>query len=185
MTEILHRKEPIEELSWSVLKKRPVFGTISTGLIVVMLLYAFGVLKMLPCGDGVLNSLNRTFVHADLKHILSNLFVFYILSRIEVTHGSIFFVLMLVQLMVITIVLEIIVKSIWNIPCSIGFSGILFGLAVWELIYDRNVSLALLIGIGAMVIMPSLQNPKASLIGHSLGAFSGFILSLYFKPAEH
>jgi membrane associated rhomboid family serine protease len=174
--------DPPKPMSWDGLKKRPVFAFVTTVLIVISLLYFFGLLKTLPCGDGVLRGLNRTFVHVDLAHILSNLFVFYVLSRIEMNFGSKFFVMLIVQLLILTTALEWIVKQFWNIPCSIGFSGVLFGLAVWELVYDRNLNMALLLGIGAMIITPSLHNPKASLIGHGLGALAGLIMSFYFKP---
>lgn len=173
-----------EPLTWELLSKRPVFGTISAGLIVVMGLYIFGILKEVPCGNGTIETLNRTFIHLDTVHILSNLFVFYVLSRIEVIHGSSFFATLIVQLLAITTIFEILLKQFINAPCSVGFSGILFGLVVWELLYDRNLSLVLLISVGAMVVTPSLQNPKASLTGHTIGALSGLVLALYYRPSS-
>lgn len=173
-----------EEITINTIINRPVFALISSGLIFITILYVFGVLKELPCGEGPLNGLNRAFVHVDSAHIISNLFVFYILSRIEVTHGAGVFILLIVQITFIATVFELILKELIDIPCSIGFSGVLFGLAVWELLYDKNIDLALLFGVAAMVITPSLHNPRASLIGHGLGAIAGLLVSLYYKPMK-
>jgi len=171
-----------EKLTLEILKKRPVFGIITAGLITITVLYTFGFLKSLPCGEGVLKGLNRSFIHINAVHIISNLFVFYILSRIEVIHGSKVFISLIIQLSILTTFIELLLHYVVHVPCSIGFSGILFGLAVWELIYDRSVNLALLLGISAMVVLPSLNNPKASLVGHGVGALSGLILASYYQP---
>lgn len=177
-------REPSPDMTFKEVTKRPIFGTISAALIVITLLFLFGTLKTVPCGDGVMKAFNRSFVHLDFIHLFTNIFVFFVLSRIEVKFGSGFFMLLILQLLVITTVMELILKKFWNVPCSIGFSGVLFGLAVWELVYDRNVNMALILGILAMVVTPTIQNPKASLVGHGLGALAGLMVAIYYKPPK-
>ena len=162
--------------------KKPVFSFISVVLIIITLLYIFGYFKNVPCGSDPLKILRRQFIHSNYGHIVANLVVFYILSRIEIEFGSSVFFMIILQILVISTTLELIVHHMFNIPCSVGFSGVLFGMAVWEFMYSRSMNYAVLLTILAIVIAPSVTNPRASLIGHSLGAFSGLLLSLYYSP---
>ena len=82
----------------------------------------------------------------------------------------------------LTVLLEGLIRYLTDgrINCSVGWSGVLFGLAVWEIVKEKEkVDSSLIIAIGAMVVSPSLQNPQASLIGHALGALAGFIVAMY------
>ena len=161
---------------------RPITSIVTTVLIIITLLYSFGAIKQIPCGEGVFKGLNRTFIHTDWQHIASNLFAFMVLSRIEEKHGSKFFGILLINLLLITTFVELMAFQFCKIPCSIGFSGIIFGLLTWELMSERDVTISLLLSIAAVVVAPSIQNKKASLIGHAIGALSGIILSTYYKP---
>jgi len=110
---------------------------------------------------------------------MANLFAFYVLSRIEVKYGSIFFLSLIAQILVLTVLLEGLMRRFTKINCAVGWSGVLFGLAVWEIVHGKQVNNELLLAIIAMVVSPSLKNPQASLMGHALGAFAGFIIAQF------
>lgn len=66
-------------------------------------------------------------------------------------------------------------------PCSIGFSGILFGLFTWELVSKKKFDVEILIAMIIMVVGPSLRSKKVSLSGHAIGAVSGIIAGISWK----
>jgi hypothetical protein len=71
---------------------------------------------------------------------------------------------------------------IWkDMKCSIGFSGILFGLMTWELITTRKIDIELLLAIVVTVVAPSIGNKKVSLTGHTIGAVSGVLGGIIWK----
>lgn len=160
---------------------KPVTSFMITVLIVVFAMYSIGVLKDIPCGEGVLKGLNRTFIHANWKHIASNLFAFIVLSRIEDRYGPKFFGILIVNLLVITTMIELLAFQFFNVPCSVGFSGIIFGLISWELMNEKDINLTLFLGLAGMVVYPTLQDSKASLLGHGIGAVAGLLVSAYYK----
>lgn len=163
---------------------RPVTAFVTVVIITISALYFFGIMKEVPCGDGVVKGLNRAFIHGSYSHIVSNLFAFMVLSRIEEKYGSGFFASLIVQLLVATTLMELIAKQFMHVQCSIGFSAVLFGLVSWELMNERNIDMALFLALAAMVVSPSINNPRASLFGHAVGAIAGVIVALYFKPKE-
>ena len=59
--------------------------------------------------------------------------------------------------------------------CSIGFSGVLFGLLAWEMFALQEFEPYLFLVLLLMVVYPSIQSPQASLIGHGIGALVGVI----------
>jgi hypothetical protein len=163
---------------------RPITAIVTTVIIVIAALYGFGVLKDVPCGEGVLKGLNRTFIHANWKHVAANLFAFLVLSRIEERYGSKFFGILIVQILVIATMIELVAFQFFDVPCSVGFSGVIFGLIAWELMNDRDVNITLFLGLAGMVVAPSLQNSKASLTGHAIGAVAGLLVAIYYKPKK-
>ena len=66
-------------------------------------------------------------------------------------------------------------KLLKSLPCSIGFSGVLFGVAAWELVTNKGFDWLVALSLVAMVAVPTIQNPKASLMGHIVGAIAGII----------
>jgi membrane associated rhomboid family serine protease len=164
----------------------PVTVFVSVILVVVFLMYLSGKIRSLPCGSGVNKAFMRHFVHIDPMHLLINLYAFYVLSRVEVQMGSGPFLGLLVFLLIVNMAIEVVLHILNpEFPCSIGFSGILFGIAAWELFVANEVNTGLLLLLAAMVINPSLQNPRASLLGHSIGAIAGVIGALLWNKLRH
>ena len=176
----------MNDVNDNICHTRPVTCLVSTGMIVVFLLYRTNTIDTLPCHNGLNTALARHFTHIAPEHLLSNLIVFGSLSRIEEIIGSIAYIKLLVQLALWSAGLEASIKYQFKIPCAIGFSSILFGLLVWALfrIVRYRMSVALMLLVLALVVMPSLSNPQASMLGHALGALSGLIVAAYYRPCN-
>lgn len=163
--------------------ERPVFVSVSLMLIFIMVMYNYNIFTDVPCGDGVSKIVQRQFTHVSISHIMSNLFVFYLLSQMELKYGSQQFLLLLLQIVVICVGFEYLLQQITPVPCSIGFSGILFGLLAWELMQKNNhkIDIMFIIILVGIIIAPSLTNPRASLLGHAMGAVSGLVVAQWYR----
>lgn len=164
----------------------PVSSFLAISIIIVFSLYATTALKTIPCGKDLLANFTSNFIHIDPYHLIANLYALYALSRVEVSLGpKKFFILVLFLLFVNTLFEGAVHKMIPDIPCSIGFSGVLFGMMTWELVTNKGLDFYVATSIGAMVILPSIQNQKASLMGHLVGAVSGIIGGLLWSKISH
>lgn len=163
-------------------KNVPVTVYIAISLIVVFLLFNAQVITAVPCGKGIHEVFMSNFVHIDVMHLVSNLYALYAISRVEQEMGFQPFIWLLIFLLIFNTLAEFITKLIWkDLSCSIGFSGILFGLITWELVSKKKFDVELMIVIIIMVVGPSLKNKKVSLFGHAIGAVSGIIGALMWK----
>jgi membrane associated rhomboid family serine protease len=163
-------------------KDIPVSVFFAVSIIIVFSLYLTTAIKTIPCGNDVMSSFLSNFVHVDSYHLMANLFALYSLSRVEQNVGTKRFLGLIVFLLIFNTLAETIVhKAYPNMPCSIGFSGILFGIMTWEIVTKKQLDLMLVFSIVAMVVIPSIQNPKASLLGHSVGAIAGVVGGLVWK----
>ena len=160
----------------------PVSVFLAVSIVVVFSLYATSALKSIPCGHDVMSVFYSNFVHVDWSHLLVNLFALYALSRVELATGGKNFTALVVFLLIFTSVAEVIAKRFFpGLPCSIGFSGVLFGIATWEMVTTKEIDFLLVASVVAMVVLPSLQNPKVSLMGHAVGAVAGVLGGLLWK----
>jgi membrane associated rhomboid family serine protease len=154
----------------------PVSVFMAVTIIVIFLLYATTIIKTIPCNKDILSTFYSNFIHIDFYHLIGNLIAFYGLSRIEQNLGTKNFILLIVFLLVFNTLAETIIYKLFpSIKCSIGFSGVLFGLITWELIKNKQLDITLIASILFMVFLPSIQNPKASLSGHLVGAIAGIL----------
>ena len=171
-------------------KEVPLCSFIAVVLIVVFLLYVTTLLKVVPCGKDIMSAFYSQFVHLDINHLLANLLALYSLSRVERKIGWNNFTALLVFLISINVVIEVAVHKVRpNLPCSIGFSGILFGILTWEMVSSRKLDVIMLLSIIFMVVWPSMKSPNVSTTGHCIGAVSGIIGGLtwnyVFKTKEN
>lgn len=169
-------------LNLNQFKDVPVSVLLAVTMVVVFSLYVTNLLKTVPCGKKGLSILLGNFVHVDFYHLVANLFALYSLSRIEVRLGWKKFIGLVVFLLAFNTVAEVAVHMAYpDIPCSIGFSGVLFGMMTWELVSTKQLDIMLLLSIFTTVVYPSLTSTKASLSGHLVGAVSGIIGGLLWK----
>lgn len=163
-------------------KDIPVTLFLAVSIVVVFALYLTTWIKTVPCGKDVMSIFTSNFVHLDPYHLMVNLFALYALSRVEQQLGAKKFIGLIVFLLIFTTLVEVIVHKIYTqIPCSIGFSGVLFGVMTWELVTNRELDLVLVLAIVAMVAVPSLQSEKVSLLGHAVGAIGGVVGGLIWN----
>lgn len=162
-----------------MIKNKPISVFIATSMIVLFLLFNA---KVFVCGEKIHQLMISNFVHADLTHLISNLYALYVISRVEQHMGFSSFIWLLIFLLIFNVLAEFTVRCIWkDLQCSIGFSGILFGLFTWELVSRKKLDIELLLAIVIMVAGPSIQNKKVSLSGHIIGAVSGIVAGILWK----
>jgi len=150
--------------------------SIASVLVVVFLLYITTIIKTIPCGKDLLSVFYSNFTHIDPVHIAGNLFALYALARVERAVGPKKFIGIVSFLLVFTTVVEVIIHKIFShIPCSIGFSGVLFGITTWELVTSRDIDYAMILSIIILVGSASMRSSKVSLMGHAVGASAGVV----------
>lgn len=160
----------------------PISTFIAISLIIIYLLFIAKLVTSLPCGKDILQVFMSNFVHIDTVHLISNLFALYAISRVEEHMGFQSFIWLVIFLLSFNTLVEYIAHKIWeDMKCSIGFSGVLFGLMTWELITTRKLDLELFLAIFVTVVAPSIDNEKLSLSGHAIGAVSGVLGGIIWK----
>lgn len=168
-----------------VIKEVPVSTFISICLILVYSLYVTNIIKRVPCDNNLDSQMISNFVHFEYSHLLSNLFGLYSLSRVEKEIGPKKFIYLCVSLLILNSIFEIIIHKLRpSVKCSVGFSGVLFGITTWEIMTKEKVNIYLLITIVLLIVIPSLKYKKISLTGHCIGALSGIIFGLVYNKLK-
>ena len=159
-------------------KGKRVFWVISIVLVAVYAAYALGKIKTLPCKAGWLQAFQRNFIHVNLTHLVANLASFWILSRIELQHGTVNYAVLIAAILALFTTAEVVMnRGKEPKQCAIGFSGVLFGLLAWEVVTNHvNLNAQLLVALILSVVGTSLKNPRASLKGHLMGVFVGLVV---------
>lgn len=150
-------------------------------MIIIFCLYFSNAINTLPCGTNLVSKLTSNFVHIDFYHLVSNLVGLFALSKIEEKLGAKKFLLLILFLVTITSAIEIVLHKLFkSYPCSIGFSGILFGILTYEITTLHKFDPLLLVPIFTTIFLPS-NAEKTSILGHFIGAISGVIAGLLYK----
>ena len=160
----------------------PISSFIGISMIIIFLLFNTQIITSIPCGKSVYDVFSSQFIHIDITHLISNLYALYAISRVENEMGIESFTWLLIFLLSFNTIVEFLLRQIYkDLPCSIGFSGILFGLMTWELVSKKKVDTELIIAIAIMVVGPSLNNKNVSFSGHLVGAISGVMAGIIWK----
>lgn len=172
------------------LKASPVSSFIGVCIIVIYSLYTTSVIKTLPCNNDVMSVFSSNFIHVDLTHLITNIYALYELSRVERDIGYRKFTMLIIFLVVTNTILEVIAHKLYpSIPCSIGFSGVLYGVITYEYITTKQLNLYLVASILTRIILPHVINNSnnsgsgnnISVVGHLVGAISGIIGGLLYN----
>lgn len=140
------------------------------------------------CNDtGFSRQILHSLVHGSFTHLLINIFTFIQLYRLEQMLGSFnYFILILIILVLSSLLYWFINKLLYgpSVVCSVGFSGVLFGLLVWSrMILNGGAFDIKEIALWATIlILPVLQNPRISLLGHLSGLLVGLVLWPILSP---
>lgn len=163
----------------------PVCNFLSVSMVVIFCMYFTQLIKQVPCNDKIIPNFFSNFVHTDFNHLIGNILSLYAFSRIEKELGMKKFISLLIFLLSFNTIIDTTIHNLFpNIPCSIGFSGVLFGIMTWEISTKQEVNIYIIASVIFTVILPSIQNTKISLSGHLIGAFSGIIGGILWKKME-
>ena len=157
--------------------KTPVTFLISTIMIIISSLFIFRQSVYLPCGSDLLSTFSRNFIHVDPLHLIINLYGFYQLANLEFSLGSIHYLSLIFLLAIIQTILEHLYQTITPFPtnCSIGFSGILFGILTF-IFFKKAINPKLLLALFVSILSSSATDPQISLIGHLFGLIAGLLV---------
>lgn len=152
-------------------------------IIFVFFMYQTGFLKTLPCGKDILSIFARNFIHIDPLHLISNITGLVILYKLESGIGMLKFLTIFTIILCLNSVIEWVLYNYVakDMKCTIGFSGLIFGMALFELINGASCKIAAFVGILAMITIPSIKQNNVSIIGHLTGVLAGAIVGLGYK----
>lgn len=132
------------------------------------------------CDKTLSKSFMRQLHHGNMKHLTSNLVALTSLSySIERIITWQYYLLIIITIYIISSFIDYLLsnQNIIHINCSIGFSGIVFGILGWSLINQRGFDQKLLMDL-AILMYPSLTTPNISFSGHLVGLLSGMLTYL-------
>jgi len=168
-------------------KEKMQAGAILTTLALFMIVLYFGHVPLPHTSITGVDYILRSFYHADIVHLFSNLLVLMRMSDL----GLLMSPGRLVQLLLfLTIVSSLILYGINSLlpgseRVSIGFSGVLFGLIVVKNLLLGSPLETVLTDVG-LLLLPGLVQPNVSFLGHLSGSIAGFIYVFLFeqRPAQ-
>jgi membrane associated rhomboid family serine protease len=164
---------------------------LSTTVIVAFTLIAFhffGGQSYLNCNDtSAGRQVIHSMLHGNLFHLFVNILTFIQLYRLEQMLGARnYFVLIIIILILSSLLYWVLNKFLYGseVVCSVGFSGVLFGLLVWSrmMLGGGSFDLKELALWFAVLVIPVLQNPQISLLGHLSGLIVGVLLWPILSP---
>lgn len=127
------------------------------------------------CNKNFTDSFYRQFYHSGISHLYSNLVVFaQQTANLHVILGYRKYILLLALILVLITVIEYILYTMKIINCSIGFSGVVFGIVTWSLLYNKGLNKTLIFDI-ILLLSSSIWDTELSFSGHLIGVISGFI----------
>lgn len=120
------------------------------------------------CNDDILSRIQGSLVHVNFTHLVMNLIGLYILSEIEKAIGSEKFIKLVLFIIVLSSIIEMVLKT----SCSIGFSGVLYGLLAYEMFIKKKIQLDIIIVLVSLCFIPDNYS-NISHSGHLIGFISG------------
>jgi membrane associated rhomboid family serine protease len=173
----------MENCSVQKIKEIPVSTSIAALLITIYFSYSFGSMTYIPCNNDVFSNFLCSFIHIDATHLIYNLYAVFALSRVEMILGSRQFLNLIFFILIMNSIFETILKHfIHSINCSIGFSGVLFGILFWEIISNNGLDIFILSSIIPLILIPSFLDKNTSLSSHFIGLLTGTISGyIYYK----
>jgi len=146
-------------------------------IIVIYSLYQTRIVSKIPCEKNLTETFIGNFVHISPLHLLSNIYGLYAVSLVEKRLGTKKFCMLISFILILNTLIETLERRILNTSCSIGISGLLFGIFSYELLQKDNVQPILISSLLLSVITDS--NKNASIAGHLTGIISGIAASIF------
>lgn len=162
-----------------IINNIPVTSVIS---IFLLLVYLAGGLNYANCdNDSYSRFLLHSILHANLTHLLVNLYSLYRLSYLETTYGSWTYLILILSLYLSSsyIIYLFQKQSIIDVnTCAVGFSAVILALIAYEKVTMRTFNLESVQELLLILLIPVLKNPKISLIGHLSGILAGILVGI-------
>ena len=163
------------------LNNYPCIFLISSIIIVIFLLYFFNFFKTFICKKDLISSILSNFIHTDFFHLVSNVFSLFVLTQLEEKIGTKNFFILMFLILFVNSIFETLFYKFFNLPCSIGFSAIIYGIFAWEMTLGiKNFDYLLIISIIYQTILTITKNTKIAVINHIIGIISGVIIGKLF-----
>lgn len=149
-------------------------------LIFAVIIAAFTLLAMITkkeevCAKGMTGEMKRMFYHGGVAHAYSNLFVFAQLTTVlQPALGTAGYLTLVLVIMAINAIINFFLYQNDLVNCGIGFSGVVFGLFTWNLLFNNGFNLQSLIDL-IILLAPSFYDRRLSLSGHAIGILSGLL----------
>jgi membrane associated rhomboid family serine protease len=163
------------------LSERKVSISLAIITCIIFILYKIPLIKNLPCNPDILSTFYTNFIHIDYYHLIANLYGIFAFSKIEDDIGSKNFAILISLLLIITSIIEAYVKQLFNLNCSIGISGIIFGLFGYDLTSRQDFDFFIISAITIIFIRITAESKNTSFYGHVIGLVTGLILGSVLK----
>ena len=154
--------------------------TLIAVMVGIFLLYHGKALVAIPCGNDFVSILQSQFVHVNFVHIASNLFSLWYMANLERSMGLGKFLALVLVIAVLSSAADTLIGHVGgNRPCSIGFSGVLFGLVAWSVLTTGGFKWYNIAMVAGLLL--TNMGPHISVRGHVIGAVTGLVLALLYK----
>lgn len=158
--------------------------TLAVLMFIIYILYKAKAVKNIPCGNDLGSIVVSQFVHVSFVHLAANLFTLWYLANLERNLGWKKFILLVLVIALISSVIDTIIGDhAGKRDCSIGFSGVLFGLVAWSVLTNGGFKWYNLAMVAGLVL--TNMGPHISVRGHVIGAVTGLILALIYNATRH
>jgi len=157
--------------------------TLAVVMTIIFLLYKSNTIKNIPCGNDLGSVIISQFVHVSFVHLIANLFTLWYLANLERNLGWQKFILLVVVIALISSAIDTIIgDKAGKRECSIGFSGVLFGLVAWSVLTTGGFKWYNVAMVAGLVL--TNMGPHISVRGHVIGAVTGLILALVYNATR-
>lgn len=154
--------------------------------IIAILLITYFTINMRSTGNDLIDYPLRNIYHADLYHLLANSVSFFALSFMEEIIGWQKFLFAIIFIWVLSSVILYAIHALFpsRKVVTVGFSGVIFGLAVIYYTLLGQSTYVNAIGLFASIV-PQLMVPGISFEGHLSGIIAGFIYVWLFPVDKY
>jgi membrane associated rhomboid family serine protease len=134
-----------------------------------------------PCSNTMISNIYSNFFHIDLIHLLINLHGLYTFSNLEKKIGTKKFCFLILFLLITTAFFETTLKTIFpSIKCSVGLSGIIFGMATFVKTIDGKYDNFIRM-IAIQIVYDYSHRNSISITSHIIGIICGIIAGFLFS----
>lgn len=133
------------------------------------------------CNPSIVYSFLRTITHADISHLVFNLGSYHNISDYLIQlEGDNKYALILSSIWLLDVISDYLLTNYQIKWCSIGFSGVVFGLLTYLFLVSNN-DLNVIVYNLVLLLAPGFFSTNISNTGHIVGIINGAIIYHLFK----